>query len=82
MVRTQIQLTDEQARKLKEVAHRRKISMAEATREAIDQWLQTAGSTTSDQRRKRAMAAVGKFHSGKSDVSERHDEYLAEGFLE
>lgn len=82
MVRTQIQLTDEQARKLKEVAHQRKISMAEATREAIDQWLKATGSITSDERRKRAMAAVGKFHSGQSDVSERHDQYLAEAFSE
>jgi hypothetical protein len=82
MVRTQIQLTDEQARKLKDIAYQRKISMAEAAREAIDQWLQSAGSVAVDERRRRAMAAVGRFHSGKRDVSARHDEYLAQAALE
>jgi hypothetical protein len=30
-----------------------------------------------DQLRKRALAAVGRFHSGHSDTSEKHDEVLA-----
>ncbi|MGE5601768.1 MAG: CopG family transcriptional regulator [Nitrososphaerales archaeon] len=82
MVRTQIQLTNEQARKLKAIAHERNISMAEAAREAIAQWLETAGTVPQDERRRRAMAAVGKFHSGKNDISEHHDRYLAEALLE
>ena len=34
----------------------------------------------SDQEEKRALEVVGKFKSGKSDVSKRHDAYLAEAF--
>lgn len=31
-----------------------------------------------DQRWERAMGAVSQFHSGASDISSRHDEYLDE----
>ena len=31
-----------------------------------------------EKRRKRAAAAAGQFHSGASDISVKHDEYLAE----
>jgi predicted DNA-binding protein len=82
MIRTQIQLTDEQARRLKRVAQQRGISMAEATREAIESWLAASSQSSIDERRRRAVSAVGKFRSGKRDVSERHDDYLAEGYLE
>ena len=41
MIRTQIQLTEEQARALKEATHRENASIAELTRRAIDQWLLT-----------------------------------------
>lgn len=82
MVRTQIQLTEELARKVKELARQRNISMAEATRRALEQWIQAEGDVSLDERRRRAIAAVGGFHSGKSDVSRRHDEYLAEAYLE
>jgi len=33
-----------------------------------------------DERKKRAMDVIGKFRSGKHDVSKRHDAYLAEAF--
>jgi hypothetical protein len=32
--------------------------------------------------RRRAIAAAGQFHSGASDISEKHDEYLVEAFQE
>ena len=28
----------------------------------------------------RALAAVGGFHSGRGDISENHDEYVADAF--
>ena len=80
MIRTQIQLTEEQARALKEIAHRENASIAELTRRAIDQWLQTINAVPLTERRRRALAVVGRFRSGQSDVSERHDDYLAEAY--
>ena len=39
MIRTQIQLTEEQVGRVKEAAMLRKVSMAEIIREAVDYWL-------------------------------------------
>lgn len=80
MIRTQIQLTEEQTRALKEAAHRENASIAELTRRAIDQWLLTTAAASASDRRRRALAVVGQFRSGKADVSERHDDYLAETY--
>jgi len=33
-----------------------------------------------EERRKRAIEIAGKFSSGKSDVSRKHDKYLTEAF--
>jgi len=80
MIRTQVQLTEDQARALKEISHRENASIAELTRRAIDQWLQTSGAVPMTERRRRALAVVGRFRSGQTDVSERHDDYLAEAY--
>ena len=77
MIRTQIQLAEEQVRALKEIAHRENASIAELTRQAIDQWLQTTDTLPLPERRRRALAVVGRFRSDQTDVSEQHDEYLA-----
>jgi hypothetical protein len=80
MIRTQIQLTENQAATLKKMAAIHHISMAEVIRQAIDYFANTGELTTSDEVRNRAMAAAGKFHSGTGDLAERHDDYLAEAF--
>ena len=80
MIRTQIQLTEEQARKVKKEAARRGVSMAEIIRDAIDGTIQSKEGTVQEERRKRALEIVGKFRSGKSDVSRKHDAYLTEAF--
>jgi hypothetical protein len=77
MIRTQIQLTAEQYRALKEEAHRRQISLSEAVRGAVGLWL---SQREREHRVRRSLASMGKFRSGKSDVSERHDSYLAEAY--
>ena len=83
MIRTQVQLTEEQTQALKEMAHREQISMAELIRrQAIDRWLETTGPISTADRRRRALAAVGKFHSGRNDGSTRHDDYLDQAYGE
>ena len=77
MIRTQIQITERQARTLKKLALRRGVSMAELIRQAIDTI--TEGDDEAA-RWRRATAAIGRFCSGRSDISERHDDYLAEDF--
>ena len=80
MVRTQIQLTEDQAKKVKKIAAHRGVSMAEVIRDAIDGVIRPEAGTVPEDRRKRALDIVGKFRSGKGDVSKRHDAYLAEAF--
>lgn len=56
MIRVQIQLTEEQARRLKELAHREDTSIASLVRRAIDLWLSRGAGTASD--------GAGQAHAG------------------
>lgn len=80
MVRTQIQLTEEQARALKRLARRKHVSLAALVRAGVDEVLRSEGAITDAERRRRAVKAAGRFRSGRRDLSERHDEQLAESF--
>ena len=80
MIRTQIQLTEDQSERLKVVASRRGVSVAELIRQGVDALLQNTGEKSTDEIVRRALAAAGKHRSGKSDVAERHDQYLAEDY--
>jgi predicted DNA-binding protein len=75
--RTQISLTEEQARRLSGLARRRHTSMAALIRDAVDRSYPPAGRT--DYRWAKALAAVGGFRSGSSNVSAEHDRELGEG---
>lgn len=77
MIRTQIQLTKEQARKVRQVARERGISMAEVIRRCIERGIDDEAPAL-EERYARAREVVGTFRDreGKEDVSERHDEYL------
>jgi thiamine monophosphate synthase len=78
MVRTQIQLTEDQTQRLKAVSRRRGVSIAELIRQGVDTIILREGERSPDELRERALKAAGRFHSGRHDVSLRHDEYLAE----
>lgn len=80
MVRTQVQLNENQVKALKEIAAERDVSMAELIRRAIDLWIEAEGAVTHEERKRRALAAVGQFRSGLKDLSENHDKYLAEAY--
>lgn len=80
MVRTQIQLTEEQAKIIKKIARSRHLSVAELIRQAVDNIIKTSMVVDIEERRKRALDVVGRFSSGKQDISREHDKYLAEAF--
>ena len=77
MIRTQIQLTEEQARALKSLAAERRTSVAELIRQGVDELLLKAVGVDAAEKRRRAMVAAGRFHSGQQDIAARHDDYLA-----
>lgn len=79
MHRTQIQLTEEQHRLLREISQDTREPMAALIRKAVDQFLLT--------RRpdryylyKQAQAVVGKYEAGIPDVATDHDRYLEDAF--
>jgi Arc/MetJ-type ribon-helix-helix transcriptional regulator len=80
MIRTQVQLTEEQARALRNLASARQVSVAELIRQSVGALIRSAGETDIEERRRRAIAAAGRFRSGTSDISTKHDEYLVEAF--
>jgi hypothetical protein len=66
---------------IKKMAASRRMSGAALIRHAIDAMINSSIAVDVEERRKRAIDIVGKFRSGKRDVSEKHDEYLADAFV-
>ena len=81
MVRTQIQLTERQTRRLKAEATRQGTSMAELIRRAVDHALETDLLSDEEEVRARALSVIGKYADTDRDTSEHHDRYLPEAFL-
>ena len=85
MVRTMVQLTDEQVKALKALAKSRKTSVAYLVRESVTLYVASAKQENAKSRKKRAQAIrrlAGKYRDihGAKDVSINHDKYLAEAF--
>lgn len=80
MVRTQIQLTDAQARSLKALAASEGRSMAELIRDGVDAILRARGTVDRDAVKARSIAALGRFKSGARHLGSRHDDELADAF--
>ena len=85
MIRTQIQLTEEQSRRLRDEARRSGESVAELIRQSVDRYLErgaaSASSASSVISRRSALEVAGRFRSGKSDIAVKHDDYLDESYL-
>lgn len=75
MVRTIIQLPEDQAAALAREARRRGVSKAAVVREALDSLLIQRGG---DAVVERALGAAGSGASGVRDLAEGHDAYLVE----
>ena len=78
MERTQISLTSSQARELRRLARKRETSMAALIRDAVERTYALDAGV--EARWERALAAVGGFRSGRSDLSERHDDLLFDAY--
>lgn len=76
MVRTIVQLTEEQAKELRRRSKDEGVSMSELVRRGVDMVLTTP--RFDEEAIRRAKEAVGFADLGIPDLSERHDEYFAE----
>ena len=79
MIRTQIQLTEEQVARLREMAHIRNESVASLIREALNTFLAGNASDRGALFR-HALTVVGKYKTEVDDISLDHDRYLEEDF--
>jgi hypothetical protein len=62
------------------LAVKQQVSITELVRQSIDKFIESSeGISLKEERIKRALSIVGRFHSGSAgDVSARHDDYLDE----
>jgi hypothetical protein len=81
MVRTQIQLTEQQARRLRAQARERGLSLAEIIRRYVEKGLSEESSDRAALY-DRAARVVGRFRDRRDarDLSTKHDRYLDEAF--
>jgi Arc/MetJ-type ribon-helix-helix transcriptional regulator len=80
MVRTQVQLTEEQQSALRDLSATTGRSVSDLVRDAVEQAISGAPHVTSPEQIERALRLAGRFASGSPDVSANHDEYLAEAY--
>ena len=80
MIRIQVRLGEEQVQTLRRLSSARRVSIAELIRQAVDMLIRSSASIDEEERRQRAIAMVGQFRSGLSDVSSEHDRYLVEAY--
>jgi len=72
MIRTQFQLTNEQARALKRLAAKEGKSVAELIRISVDDLIRRSGDADPEELRQRALKAAGKLN-GPSNLAAEHD---------
>jgi hypothetical protein len=82
MVRTQIQLREDQSAVLKAMAADRGVSVAELIRRSIDRFMREQKEPTMEEKWERAMSIIGIANSGLGDLAENHDKYLEEAYAE
>ena len=81
MIRTWIQLTEEQARQARRIAAEQGVSMATVIRQGLDLLLRSAETAVSDdERAARAISAAGRFRSGGGDGAVEHDRHLRDAY--
>lgn len=66
------------ARRIRHVADREQISMAEVIRRAVSCYFEASPDTGNSARYERAAAAAGTVNSGGADLSTHHDRHFAE----
>ncbi len=80
MVRTQVQLRDEQWEGLRKAASEQGRSMADLIRQGVDLFLERLSTVDDEERRRRALSIPGRFRCDLTDLSEQHDKYLDEDY--
>ena len=82
MTRIQIQLKEEQMEWLRQKAKEKNTSISQLIREGVDLIMKKEEMSHRQEKKKRVLELVGRFSSGVSDVSYKHDIYLTQAYGE
>ena len=82
MMRLQVQLEKEQLDALRRLAAADDRSLSDLVREGVEALVRARGGASRESVKERSLAAIGRFHSGTSDLAREHDRHLAEAFAE
>ena len=80
MIRTQIQLPEDQLEALKRLASAEDRSLSDLVREGVEALVRGRRGASRADLKARSLAAIGRFRSGTKDLSSQHDRHLAEAF--
>lgn len=81
LVRAQIQFSPEQLSRIRDLAGAAGVSVAEVVRRSVDYYIEQHAATDGARAaRLHAAEVAGRYGSGRDDVSEGHDDALAEAF--
>lgn len=78
----QVQLNEDQAEALRQLAVERRVSISEVVRGGVEMALESRPGAGMEERRRRALGVAGRFRGGGDPVSENHDLHLAEAQLD
>ena len=80
MIRMQIQLPEDRARALRDLARSEGRSISDVVREAVGQFMTQGARPDREELARRARELRGRFRSGVPDLAEGHDRHLADSF--
>ncbi|MDD5308499.1 MAG: CopG family transcriptional regulator [Deltaproteobacteria bacterium] len=83
MMRSQIQLSEQQHGRLREIAHQRGLSLSALIRRWLDEKIAESDTASSrDDRVRAALSVLGKHKDSEEadDVAANHDRYLADAY--
>jgi uncharacterized protein involved in type VI secretion and phage assembly len=78
VVKTQVQLPEDDLAALRRLAAEQGVSVSELVRRGVKQFLAWSRAPSREELWRRADEVVGKFRSDKTDIGRRHDDYFVE----
>jgi hypothetical protein len=79
MIRTQVQLKEDQITWLRKKSKDSGVSISQLIREGIDLY-RSKEDLLPAEKRKKALSAIGRFSSGQKEISVQHDKYLVDAY--
>ena len=80
MIQIHIALTEDQIECLQRLSMKQNVSVDELVRRGADSLLTQQTTLSKQEHKRRAVSVIGKYSSKNHDISERHDDYLAEAY--